>query len=232
MLRSFQLLCFILFFGLVIIQIKLYAENKDSSSIGYRRFNQEQRDKYPAVSLCLQSRDGAIFNKNHESLQNLGPKSGQIYQEILLGNKNGTLENYNISYNEVTMGVFNDLIQLYFVMTKQGDLIDTWQPGEEGLNLAEVEDYNDTQLEFPFALSSNPFYKSYQDPYLICITQKDKFVPNRLLNLGSFVLYPSAFYKSNIENLLVYLHHPGQLIRQFGKQILRKIDKLFFKICH
>ena len=114
MLRSFQLLCCIMFFGLVIIQIKLYAENKDSSSIGYRRFNQEERDKYPAVSLCLQSRDGAIFNKNHESLQKLGPNAGQNYQEILLGTKNATLRDYNISYNEVTMGVFKELIQLYF----------------------------------------------------------------------------------------------------------------------
>ena len=220
MLRSFQLLCFVMFFGLVIIQIKLYAENKDSSSIGYRRFNQEERDKYPAVSLCLQSRDGAIFNKNHESLENLGPNAGQIYQEKLLGTKNATLSDYNISYNEVTMGVFNDLIQLYFVMTKQGDLIDTWQPGEEDWEAADYGDDNNTQIDFPFAISNNPFYKSYQDPYLVCITQKDKFVPNQLLNLASFVLNPSAFYKSNIENLLVYLHHPGQLIRQFGKQIL------------
>ena len=220
MLRSFQLFCFLTFFVLAMIQVELYAENKDSSSIGFRRFNQEDRDTYPAVSLCFQSRDGDIFNENHKLLKKLGPNAGRKYQDIMLGHKNATFENYNISYDEVTKNVFNDLIQLYFVMTKQGDLIDSWQPNEESLEVDDFDENENTELDFPFSISKNPFYKSYQDPYFLCMTQKQKFAHNQLLNLRSFVLKPSIFYKSNIENLLVYLHHPGQLIRQFGKQIL------------
>ena len=112
MLRSFQLFCFLTFFVLAMIQVELYAENKDSSSIGYRRFNQEERDKYPAVSLCFQSRDGDIFDENHELLKKLGPNAGRKYQDIMLGHKNATFDNYDISYEEVTKNVFNELIQL------------------------------------------------------------------------------------------------------------------------
>ena len=220
MLRSFQLFCFLTFFVLAMIQVELYAENKDSSSIGYRRFNQEERDNYPAVSLCFQSRDGDIFDENHELLKKLGPNAGRKYQDIMLGHKNATFENYDISYDEVTKNVFHDLIQLHFVMTKQGDLIDSWQPNEETLEVDDFDETKNTKIDFPFSISKNPFYKSYQDPYFLCMTQKQKYAHNQLLNLRSFVLKPSVFYQSNIENLLVYLHHPGQLIRQFGKQIL------------
>ena len=218
MLRGFQLLCLITFLVLVFIQVQLYVENKDSSSVGYRRFNQEERDIYPAVSICLQSRQGSIFNENHTLLSSLGSDAGKIYQEMLLGNVNATMEKYdNISYSQVTKNLFDDFVEVYFTMTKQGDVIDTWQPKKD---THKVRDPSDTK---------HPFYKSYQDPYFTCMTKQVKFVQNQLLNLGSLVLNAPAFYKSNIENLLVYMHHPGQLIRQFGKQILHLTPTNFRK---
>lgn len=217
MLRSFQLLCLITFLVLVSIQVQLYVENKDSSSVGYRRFNQEEKDIYPAVSICLQSRQGAIFNKNHTILKKFGPDGGKIYQEILLGNKSASFNEYSISYNQVTKNLFDDFVQVYFTMTKQGDVIDTWQPDTDSHHVNDPSD------------NKGPFYRSYQDPYFTCMTKKVQFVKNQLLNLGSLVLNAPAFYKSNIENLLVYMHHPGQLIRQFGKQILHLTPTNFKK---
>ena len=61
------------------------------------------------------------------------------------------------------------------------------------------------------------------------MTKKVKYVHNQLLNLGSLVIKASAFYNSKIENLLVYMHHPGQLTRQFGKQILHLTPASFQK---
>ena len=129
----------------------MYIENKDSSSVGYRRFNQEERDIYPAVSICLQSSKGTIFKKTHNLLHNLGEDGGKIYQDMLLGYANITNDFTNITYNDVTKNLFEDFVDVYFTMTKQGDVIDTWQPNIDYENL--------------------PFYKSYQDPYLTCMTK-------------------------------------------------------------
>ena len=76
MLRGFQLMCLAIFLVLVFFQIQAYFENKDSSTVGYRQFNNEERDLYPAVSLCLQSRDGGIFNKvnNEHPLRRRSPR--------------------------------------------------------------------------------------------------------------------------------------------------------------
>ena len=164
MLRSFQLLCLITFLVLVSIQVQLYVENKDSSSVGYRRFNQEEKDIYPAVSICLQSRQGAIFNKNHTILKKFGPDGGKIYQEILLGNKTAPFNEYNISYNQVTKNLFDDFVQVYFTMTKQGDVIDTWQPDTDSHHDIDPSD------------NKGPFYRSYQDPYFTCMTKKVKMM--------------------------------------------------------
>lgn len=216
-LRSFQLVCLITFLVLVSIQVQLYVENKDSSSVGYRRFNQEKKDIYPAVSICLQSRQGAIFKGDHFILKKLGSNGGKIYQDMLLGSKNATDKEYNISYNQVTKNLFDDFVEVYFTMTKQGEIIDTWQPNPESNDSGNLSDFK------------HPFFRSYQDPYITCMTKKVEFVQNQLLNLGSLVLNAPSFYKSNIENLLVYMHHPGQLIRQFGKQILHLTPSNFRK---
>ena len=66
----------------------------------------------------------------------------------------------------------------------------------------------------------HPFFKSYQDPNFLCMSQKVEYVPNQVLNFASLVLNATSLYNSNVETVLVYMHHVGQLTRQFGKQIL------------
>jgi hypothetical protein len=136
---------------------------------------------------------------------------------MLLGNENITEEFTNITYNNVTRNLFEEFVEVYFTMTKQGDVIDIWQPN------AQQQGNNSNQDNI------HPFYISYQDPYFTCMTKNVKYVRNQLLNLGSLSLNASAFYQSKIENLLVYMHHPGQLIRQFGKQILHLTPANFRK---
>ena len=208
MLRGFQLMCLAIFLVLVFFQIQAYFENKDTSTVGYRQFNNEERDLYPAVSLCLQSRDGGIFNKgNNDQFQAEGKDGSKRYQEMLLGYTNASAELEDIRYRNSTWDLFDDFVEVFFIMTKQGDVIDTWQPHT----------------------TDHPFFKSYEDPYFTCMTKKVKYVHNQLLNLGSLVIKASAFYNSKIENLLVYMHHPGQLTRQFGKQILHLTPASFQK---
>ena len=86
------------------------------------------------------------------------------------------------------------------------------------------EVYNSSEYK-----SQHPFFKSYQDPNFLCMTKRVKYVPNQILNFASLVFNATAFYNSNVENLLVYMHHAGQLTRQFGKQILQLTRSNFKK---
>ena len=61
------------------------------------------------------------------------------------------------------------------------------------------------------------------------MTKRVKYVPNQILNFASLVFNATSFYNSNVENLLVYMHHAGQLTRQFGKQILQLTRSNFKK---
>ena len=209
--RAFQLACIVSVLILAFTQLQVYIDNKDQSSVGYRRFNDEEQDIYPAMSICLHSPHGGIFDEADEFLQvNKGLNGGQGYQNILLGNKNITDDIAKISFDNVTKNVFEDYVEVFFTMTKQGAVIDAWDPSMQDI-------------------STHPFFKSYQDPYFTCMTKKVHYVKNQILNFAALVFKASSLAKSNIENLLVYMHHDGQLTRQFGKQILQLTASNFNK---
>ena len=207
MLRVFQLICISTVLILVYYQFQVYMDNKDTSAVGYRKFNDEKRDLYPAISVCLHSPQGAIFDKSNPLIQDIG--GVKRYQDMLLGKENTTSDFNNINLRNVTLSMFDDFVEVFFTMTKQGDVIDTWDPTmEHSMNASQYSE-------------KHPFFKSFQDPYFLCMTKKVSYVPNQILNFASLVFKASTLYKSGIENLLVYMHPQGQLTRQFGKQIVQ-----------
>ena len=206
-LRVFHLVCIATVLVLAYYQFQVYMDNKDQSAVGYKRFNEEESDIYPAISVCLHSTHGDIFNKYDPTIQELGEI--KQYRELLLGNGNVTDEFNSIAFSNVTKNLFHDFVVIFFTMTKQGEVIDSWDPSMKDV-------YNKSVYA-----TKHPFFKSYQDPNFLCMTKKVDFVQNQILNFASLVLNASSLYKSNIENLLVYMHHAGQLTKQFGKQILQ-----------
>ena len=68
--------CLFLLAYLLITQTMDYLQNKDSSVISYKRFNQDPLDEYPTFSICLR---GSELYWNHEHLlyANLGATSSQ-----------------------------------------------------------------------------------------------------------------------------------------------------------
>ena len=52
MLRIFQLICIMSVLILVYYQFQVYMDNKDQSAVGYRKFNIDDRDLYPAI-FCI-----------------------------------------------------------------------------------------------------------------------------------------------------------------------------------
>ena len=213
--RTFHLVCITTVLVLAYYQFQVYMENKDQSAVGYKKFNDEEPDLYPAISICMHSLHGAIFNSDEPSIQNVG--GVKSYREALVGHDNITDDFKNVVYSEVTKNLFDDFVEIFFTMTKQGDVVDTWDP-----SMKEV--YNSSEY-----IKKHPFFKSYQDPNFLCMTKRVRYVPNQILNFASLVFNATSLYNSNVENLLVYMHHAGQLTRQFGKQILQLTRSNFKK---
>ena len=92
--KNFQLGCFAITLYMIYKQFKLFVDNEDSSSISYRKFNDEDTDLYPTFSFCFDyGLDSKIFKERHflafddEWCANNGSciTNGELYLTILAG---------------------------------------------------------------------------------------------------------------------------------------------------
>ena len=82
---AFLLICFFLTAWMSLNQIERFLENRDNSSIRYKRFNESPLDQYPTFSLCFKGPD--IYWKNEMLLFDLFGISSQQYVNIMKGNQ-------------------------------------------------------------------------------------------------------------------------------------------------
>ena len=67
------------------LQIIRYFDNKSTSSIKYRKFNNVPSDLYPSFSICVEDKYGGIYNKQYFS-EMFGDFSRRLdYQNYLSG---------------------------------------------------------------------------------------------------------------------------------------------------
>ena len=202
---SFKTFCVVLLAVLSCYQIHIFVQNEDLSVVNFKEFNSDDGASYPAISVCLHSSTGKIFDRNSPSIKDT---DGGIdaYHEILLGQKDSKKD---VPFSLVTRNLFNDFVEVFFTMSKYGEILSSW---DSSLTEKKYRSGKTTEL---------PFFRSYQDPYFLCMTKKIKVVKNEIINLESLGLTSSSLLSSNIEHLLVYIHEPGHLIQQFGKQVLQ-----------
>lgn len=100
--KIFQLTCFILAGYITYSQFLLYFENKDTSSVSYRKLNSESKDVYPTYSFCFKSSKGTIFkNENFLGVGNNSSRdSRQLYKDMLFGIVNMTQKGILIDYED------------------------------------------------------------------------------------------------------------------------------------
>ena len=72
--RSFHLLLFVLASYYVVKQFLQFLENKDSSAMTLRKFNNLEKDKYPTFSLCLTVEEDPKQWRNLEIIKNFNGK--------------------------------------------------------------------------------------------------------------------------------------------------------------
>ena len=204
----FQFVCIILVVYVIYEQIVEYLKNEDSSSVSFRRFNQDQRDLYPTYSICMHSIKGAILKAQPKDFENEPQFGMDSYHKVLIGKKKLQKNFKNINFENNVVDIIPEFIDMSVSFTKQGEEGIAWTRKEKSKN-------NDIP----------PFYKSYHDPYFSCITKDVKFTKSQILHYDYLVLNAEKLHNfvknvsdyDNTTNLFLYVHHPGQLVREFGK---------------
>ena len=159
--KLFQIGCIVLAMFMTYEQFLKYSKNEDSSSVSFRGFNYEERDVYPTFSICMHSTKGAIL-KRSPNFEGLHTPAGQnMYHKMLIGKDELRKEFHNFNFDENSVDVLEDFVNMFVSYTKQGKQISPWSRQDKNK-------------------SNSPFYKSYQDPTNFCITRKDIFVKNQI----------------------------------------------------
>ena len=89
-------------------QILRFCENRDTSSISYKKYNQAPHAKYPTFSLCLQGTQIYSFHDT-QLLTRLGLTSSSQYVAIMKG-EIGSRYNYQYTtglYDKVPLDIRN-----------------------------------------------------------------------------------------------------------------------------
>ena len=198
-------------------QIIRFLENRDSSSITHKTFNQSPQDKYPTFSICIKGKD---IYWNHEDVlfQHLGVTSEQ-YVDMLKGDgwrykfdfshllyKRKSFNFNNVSDNTLRGG--KDLVPLnpFEIIT--------------GVHLI-AQNVNDTTYygsgKKGTRLQKHPFHIGIRTPDAICFTRNSEDTPGLIrgydkLSLNNLLLKPG---NNLFLEFRIIFHYPGQLLRNF-----------------
>ena len=206
--KLFQMTCIWLVLFMVYQQFKLYLNNQDSSSVSYRSFNLQEKDLYPTFSICLHSNKGGILKPNFAKNRQYAYATIDQHHKILLGHDNITKELQNIEFDEIALDLLEDFVDMTFTNLLR-TVASEWQ---RNVNISQ----------------QSPFYKSYQDPYFRCISKPVSFTKNKILDdIVVFNAHNLYQHISNMRNylsietdVLIFVHHRHQLVRELGKKIL------------
>ena len=210
----FQLGCFILAGYLSYQQFEQYALNEDSSILGFHQFNKGPEDLYPAYTVCINSYDrGSIFRNNENFLNIEHYPSRLVYNQILQGkccnDKTIVAKALAMDYEDVLDVNIKDYLLHKTTINKVGDVIHDWDH--------ESNDPLDT------------FYLSYQDPNMVCMTNKVRYSPNLHLKRDFLLfdaekMYVNLMARSKLYYHIIidfFIHQPGSLISMLNDPILR-----------
>jgi hypothetical protein len=154
----------------------------------------------------MHSTKGAILKPPPKDLGNEDSFGIESYHKMLIGNEQLHKNFKDIDFENNTVDIFHEFFDMFVSFTKQGKEVISWPSSKKNY--------------------TPPFYRSYHDPYFCCITKDVKFTKSQILHYDYLVLSAQKLYNymknvsnyDNTTNLFLYVHHPGQLVREFGKQ--------------
>ena len=178
-----------------------FLQNKDSSAMMFRKYNDLEKDKYPTFSICLTIEDleGDETWRNKDIIRNfykenkindVFSKDVSYFYEALQGH---AVENSSFSLLEFDEAKRNLLKSIYLeIVSFSGVALQSW--------------YYDESNSSSLALA--PFYVAYQEPEMLCITRNDTLYQKKTIATESFVMN----FTNWIGAMNVFVHYPGQLM--------------------
>ena len=187
----------------VYLQFLYYLRNEDVVSIAYRNFNEEEKDEYPQITICLQAMYGKTFIK--KDLFNDSKFTPKMYERYLRGDRKqrkNSLTFDKIKYDEITFDINRkDYVKSAYSLLVNGD-----ESSAEDISMI----------------------LTFEDPKLICYSKNVSFRRNVRYTMDLFLLNRTLLYDAS-NDLVVYIHKRNQLLSRLhmphGKMLASQYKK-------
>ena len=188
--------------------LRKYLENKDTSSVEFKKFQNERKNVYPSLTVCFSVDAVHMF-------RDFTRKHGNITSQDLSSALKGKPE--LISDLEKAVKILTKIIRL-----KNGNKI--FSTAMNGLIVGYDEDYflhqgsevirNKTGVEGSRLLTnSSIFFLSYQDPETRCFTRNLTYEPGLVIQKEYMLLDLPTLKQLGLSLMCIYVHHHHQLVR-------------------
>ena len=202
--------CLVASIFMVSEHLRKYLENKDTSSVEFKKFQNERKNVYPSLTVCF-SVDAVHMFKD------FARKNGNISSHDLSSALKGQPE--QIKNLTKAVKILKKVIEL-----KNGDKI--FSTAMNGLIVGYNEEYflrqgseviqNKTGVEGTRLLTnSSIFFLSYQDPGMRCFTRNLTYEPGLVIRREYMLLDLATLKQLGLSFMSIYVHFHHQLIRTY-----------------
>ena len=199
---------------MTITQSVEYLENRDTSTISYRHFNQEPSDQYPTLSICVKGKE--IYWEKEEFLYDSAGITSAEYVEILKGNGFRYEVNENTHLSEKKRFDINNASAIRFENVHLGQM-EIITGADLVTNNANSTIHFGRSDAWESNLEEIPFHIGYQSPDETCFTRNSTYEPNVVRHYDSIFLN-NLFLKPGLHlnlEMKTIVHYPGQLLRNY-----------------
>ena len=190
--RFCLLICLFCASYMTYFQFQYYLNDEDSASISYRQFNKEEKDEYPAFSICLKGNKGRIFKRSHDAFKSINISRGSYYRYLRGFLPKHLEEFHDIKFSDVVLDITKD------VLIKSYESYREW---------GKINGNKDLMWMLP----------GFQSYHKSCISKNILYRQNVMQEDDHIILNSSIIY-GNGGYLNIYVHQHGRSLRS-GKKV-------------
>ena len=211
----YEIGCFLLALYMTAIMTNRFLENKDATSITFKRYNESPREKYPSFSICFTGTQFYWYYYGH--MANVYGITPQEYEKILVGQP-AFIHDYLHSsrlYKKLPVNLNNFSDSLYDQFHVQfRDVVTEVEFLTKNANHYTYYGPNTTRT----STQDPPFYIGYQTPTTICFTRNtcDHIGSRRMQDMITFNMSTLARVNYINTEIQVIVHYPEHLLKSMN----------------
>lgn len=206
-----SMFCFFMAVYMILILLERYVENRDATTVAYKKYNEREIDKYPTFSFCFSGENFHWYN-DHNIFDAYELNATQ-FESMLKGQDSRKYEFDQTSQTYKRQEVLMDERKHKFFEKFHLQISDILS--NEKFATESSEDYSNHDDRTSGMGNATKMFVNYQNAETICFTRSsnDSLDLVRIYDMLSFnrsilFLYPNTM-------LDIYIHYPGQLIKVF-----------------